>query len=92
MKYWLLACLFFSKALLAEYRVYQYYVKSKNLTMQIGSGDAQLLLTTLDPSAMIAYHGGPSAVDVTLQRTWMCPGYTGNKKTYCSPAGEDEAP
>jgi hypothetical protein len=72
----------------AEYRVYQYMIKSKNLTAQIESGEAQPFITTLDPQSLLAYHGGTSSLQATLLRTWMCPGYTGQAKPYCPHPGE----
>ena len=48
----------------AEYRVYQYLIKSKNLTHQVSTGDAQMEISTFDPQTFIRYHGGHSAIDV----------------------------
>ena len=64
----------------SEYRVYQYYVKPKyNLPQDLGP---YLVTSTLDPVSYVSYHGGNSSIEVNLLRTWMCKGYTGNKK-YC---------
>lgn len=66
---------------MAEYRVYQYYVKSK--TQNINSSDAQIITSTLNPRSYLSYNGGSSSVEISLLRSWMCPGHTG-KKELCS--------
>jgi hypothetical protein len=67
----------FSSAALAEYRVYQYYVRPKvqNLT-NVG---AELVTSTLNPVSYIAYHGGNTNVEVNLLRSWQCMGDTAGK-------------
>jgi hypothetical protein len=60
-----------------EYRVYQYYVRSK--VMNINPGNATLVTSTLDPISYAAYHGGKSSVEVNLLRSWMCMGNTAQK-------------
>ena len=65
----------------AEYRVYQYYIKSK--TNNITPPNAQLVTSTLDPSTYAAYHGGSLLVDINLLRSWICLGNT-SKKEICT--------
>ncbi len=67
---------------LAEYRVYQYFVRSKNTFIQ--DNPSYIVTSSLNPTAYVAYHGGPGNIEVDLVRTWMCPGHTGNRKEYCS--------
>ncbi|OFZ17163.1 MAG: hypothetical protein A2X86_01560 [Bdellovibrionales bacterium GWA2_49_15] len=67
----------------AEYRVYQYYVKAQvDLPY-----DAQsyITLSTFDPVAYLAYHGGRDSIRVELLNTWMCKGHTGGKELCPSP-------
>ena len=71
----------------AEYRVYQYYVKSKNPFVQ--DSKAYLRTDTLDPESYVRYHGGHDSIEVELIRSWVCKGYTGNFKKTC-PAPEEE--
>lgn len=71
----------------AEYRVYQYLVKSKNTQYMVSAAQARPVLSTLNPVAYRAYHGG-SSIDLTLMRTWMCPGYTGAGRAPCPAPGE----
>jgi len=66
----------------AEYRVYQYLVRPKTKEFLVNDSGAKTQKSTLNPVSFIAYNGGASAIDVTLLRTWMCPGNTG-KKDYC---------
>lgn len=66
------APLFYAKA---EYRAFQYFIKSRNYT--------NTLISTLNPVAFKAYHGGPVEIEINLLKTWMCPGYTGNFKAIC---------
>jgi hypothetical protein len=73
--------LFHSKFSFSEYRVYQYYVRPKiqNITI-VGS---ELVTSTLNPIAYIAYHGGNESVEVNLLRSWQCMGDT-SKAQVCS--------
>lgn len=71
----------------AEYRVYQYYIKSK--TNNITPPNAQLVTSTLDPSSYAAYHGGNLLVDISLLRSWICLGNT-SKKEVCTISGGRE--
>ncbi|MGZ3787242.1 MAG: hypothetical protein ACXVLQ_01895 [Bacteriovorax sp.] len=59
---------------LCEYRVYQYYVRTKiqNLTPV----SAELVTSTLDPISYVAYHGGSDSIEVSLLRSWQCMGNT----------------
>lgn len=66
----------------SEYRVYQYMVKPKTQDFLINDTGAKLIKSTLNPVSFIAYNGGEGAVDLTLMRSWMCPGNTG-KKEFC---------
>lgn len=66
----------------AEYRVFQYFVKSSNpLSMDQNSYQ---VTSTLDPTSFIAYHGGKESLSVDLVRSWMCYGNTA-KKQLCAP-------
>lgn len=64
-----------------EYRVYQYYVRSK--LQNINPGNAQLVTSTLNPTSYVAYHGGRGSIEVNLLRSWVCMGDT-SKKSVCS--------
>lgn len=71
----------FSTQVFAEYRVYQYYVKSK---MERFSATGNYLVTsTLDPTSYLSYHGGNEAIAIDLLRTWTCRGYTGGQAEHC---------
>lgn len=74
----------------AEYRVYQYLVKSKNSQFMVNAALARPVISTLNPVAYRAYHGGQS-IDLTLMRTWMCVGYTGQGRNPCPAPGEKAA-
>ena len=65
----------------AEYRVYQYFVKSKFNLPQDKEG--HLVTSTLDPVSYIAYHGGRQSIEIDLLRTWVCKGHTGYFKNFC---------
>ncbi|PIK15894.1 hypothetical protein [Halobacteriovorax sp. JY17] len=65
----------------AEYRVFQYYVKSKLRMPTDQSG--YLVTSTLDPVSYLSYHGGSTSLKVDLLRSWMCVGHTGNQKDLC---------
>ena len=39
---------------------------------------AELVTSTLNPLAYIAYHGGKESVEVNLLRSWQCMGDTSN--------------
>ena len=65
----------------AEYRVYQYFVKSKFNLPQDKEG--HLVTSTLDPVSYIANHGGRQSIEIDLLRTWICKGHTGYFKKFC---------
>jgi len=66
----------------AEYRAYQYMVKSNDPYAVATRAQSQYIVSTLNPAMYKSYHGG-SFVTVDLQRTWICPGYTGKNKPVC---------
>ena len=66
----------------AEYRAYQYLVKTNDSYAVATKANAQYLVSTLNPQMFKSYHGG-SFVSVDLLRTWICPGYTGKQKPVC---------
>ncbi len=70
-----------SKEALAEYRVYQYYVRSK--ISFLTNPKATLITSTLDPSSYAVYNGGASSIEVNLLRSWICLGNT-SKKAPCT--------
>lgn len=70
----------------AEYRVYQYVVKSRLKAPHAEKG--YVVTSTLDPVSYIAYHGGQDSIKVDLLRTWMCMGYTGQGQAICPAPGE----
>ena len=67
----------------AEYRVYQYYVKSRFILPQ--DKNSYIVTSTLDPVSYVAYHGGYDSIKVDLIRTWACVGHTGAGKKLCEP-------
>jgi hypothetical protein len=67
---------------LAEYRVYQYLVKSSDPYAVATKAQAQYITSTLNPQMYRTYHGG-NVASVDLLRTWICPGYTGSRKPIC---------
>ena len=66
----------------AEYRVFQYSIKSR-INNSADQPNARIVLSTLNPISYLAYHGGGSLISADLLRTWMCPGHTGNKIAFC---------
>ena len=77
----LLSLLAFSVTSHAEYRVYQYYVKS---VFKSPKDNSQYLVTSsLDPVSYLHYHGGSDNIKVDLLRTWTCEGYTGGDNQLC---------
>ncbi|PJB52825.1 MAG: hypothetical protein CO099_10535 [Bdellovibrio sp. CG_4_9_14_3_um_filter_39_7] len=71
----------FSLSANAEYRVYQYYVKSQNRYSM--DREAYLITSTMNPVTYQAYHGGADSIDIDLVRTWSCPGDTSQFKKIC---------
>ena len=78
----LIALVFCQTSISAEYRVYQYYVKSK--LQQPIDIKSYLVTSTLDPVSYLSYHGGNSSIRVDLLRSWMCKGHTGNYNSHCN--------
>lgn len=73
---------------MAEYRAYQYLIKSKiNPSNDELKTYTTIKNSTLSPTSFIAYNGGPSTIKIELIHTWMCPGYT-SKKPICKPLAQ----
>lgn len=71
----------------AEYRVYQYLVSPTYPIPQ--DGQSFIVTSTLHPKAYETYHGGSESIKVDLLRSWICKGFTGDKKEFCkSPLSE----
>jgi hypothetical protein len=70
-----------SQSLLAEYRVYQYYVQTK--LQNITNVPYEVVTSTLDPKSYVAYHGGTESISINLLRSWMCFGNT-SKQDVCT--------
>lgn len=66
---------------LAEYRAYQYLVKTNDQYAVANKAQAQYVTTSMNPQTFKSFHGG-SYVSVDMLRTWICPGYTG-KQVVC---------
>ncbi|MGE3610221.1 MAG: hypothetical protein AB7I27_11580 [Bacteriovoracaceae bacterium] len=64
---------------LAEYRAYQYLVKSRDPYAMTTNAAPQYITSNLNPQMYKSYHGG-SFISVELLRTWICPGHTARKK------------
>ncbi|MBC7429427.1 MAG: hypothetical protein H7336_12490 [Bacteriovorax sp.] len=64
-----------------EYRVYQYYVRTK--IDNINPANATIVTSTLNPTSYAAYHGGKLSLEVNLLRSWVCMGDT-SKQSVCS--------
>lgn len=78
----LLTTIFLSFSACAEYRAYQYLVKTSDPYAVATKSNAQYIVSTLNPQTFQSYHGG-GLVTVDLLRTWICPGYTGSRKIVC---------
>ena len=78
----LLTITLFSISAHAEYRAYQYIVKTNDPFAVATKSNAQYIVSTFNPQMFQRYHGG-SFVTVDLLRTWICPGYTGRNKAVC---------
>lgn len=76
----------FSEAF-AEYRVYQYYVKSK--VQNINSPNAQIVTSTLNPVSYLAYNGGSLSVEINLLRSWLCMGNTSQQEVCAISEGRE---
>jgi len=77
----ILLTLLFTAPAFGEYRVYQYYVRSK--LQNINPVNASLVTSTLNPTSYVAYHGGKLSIEVNLLRSWVCMGDT-SKQSICS--------
>ncbi len=86
-----LILLFLTPAVLAEYRAYQYLVKTNAAFAVATNARAQYLTSTLNPAMYQSYHGG-TFITVELLRTWICPGYTGLKTPICDHPYDKETP
>lgn len=75
----------------AEYRAYQYIVKSNDPYAVATKAKSQYIVSTLNPQNYQSYHGG-SFVTVDLLRTWICPGYTGRGQKICDHPYDKENP
>jgi hypothetical protein len=75
----------------AEYRAYQYLVKTNDPYAVATKAKAQYIVSTLNPQMYKSYHGG-SFVSVDLLRTWICPGYTGRGQKICDHPYDKENP
>jgi hypothetical protein len=90
-----LSFLFIMVSAQAEYRVYQYYIKSRHPSSI--DQEPYLVTSTLTPQAYLAYHGGAASLQIDLLRTWPCYGHTAFKET-CNPPllldnqNEDDTP
>lgn len=71
-----------SNPVLAEYRAYQYIVKTNDPYAVATRAPAQYVVSTLNPQVFSSYHGGKS-VSIEILRTWVCPGYTGRRTKTC---------
>lgn len=85
----LLLLTLFSTPVFAEYRAYQYLVKTNDPFAQATKAQAQYIVSTLSPQMYTRYHGG-SYVSVDLLRTWICPGYTGRQEVCEHPYDKGE--
>lgn len=83
--------LLFPVQALAEYRAYQYIVKTNDPFAVATKAEAQYIVSTLNPQMYKSYHGG-SFVSVDLLRTWICPGYTGKGQKVCDHPYDKEIP
>lgn len=70
-----------------EYRVYQYYVRSK--VQNINPPNAQVVTSTLNPTSYAAYNGGKLSVEVNLLRSWVCMGNTSHKDVCAMSEGRE---
>ena len=85
--FWIVPIFLVGSTIHAEYRVYQYIVRSNT---EINKDTQPYIVTsTLDPISYLSYHGGDSLLNVDLMRTWMCKGYTGNHTDHCPSVGAE---
>lgn len=81
MKLGLILLLLTPFSLLAEYRVYQYSIRTT--IPQKDDTDSYTVVSTLDPVSYRSYHGGSQSIQINLIRTWMCMGHTGHGQYLC---------
>lgn len=67
----------------AEYRAYQYYVRSRYPSPF--DKKTYIVTSTLDPVSYLSYHGGEEAISTELIRSWMCKGHTAKLRPCPSP-------
>jgi hypothetical protein len=92
MNRWITGFLFMLPSLssFAEYRAYQYLVKTNDPYAVATKAPAQYIVSTLNPQMYSRFHGG-ALISVDLLRTWMCPGYTGRRLPVCDHPYDQEA-
>lgn len=91
MKFLLLSLLALPTLALAEYRAYQYVVKTNDPYAVATLAESQYIVSTLSPQMYKSYHGG-SYVKIDLLRSWICPGYTGKGQKICDHPYDKESP
>lgn len=79
----------YSNLAFAEYRVYQYSVRTVLEKPQ--DNQSYTVVSTLNPVAYQAYHGGADSINLDIVRTWTCAGHTGNGKDICESPEEQIA-
>lgn len=89
--FWIFTNLLLTASAGAEYRAYQYMVKTNDPFAVATKAQAQFIVSTLNPKAYQSYHGG-QFVAVDLLRTWICPGYTGKGQKICDHPYDKENP
>lgn len=60
-----------------EYRIYQYWVKAPDREK------GELITSSLDPRAYIAYYGKGPGTTISLMRSWICYGDTSGHQSPC---------
>lgn len=85
----LFCVVFWAQAGRAEYRVFQYLVKSKYFLPR--NNNPYIVTSTFDPVTYLAYHGGESSLNIELLRSWMCYGNT-SKRKFCNPPRKNKLP
>jgi hypothetical protein len=78
----LITTLMLSGSAFAEYRAYQYLVKTTDPYATATKADSRYIVSSMNPENYRRFHGG-SLVTIDLLRTWICPGYTGRGTTPC---------
>ena len=87
MKIWGIIAVFVSLAgpAWAEYRLYQYLIKPRQMETVGSPPQAYLTISSLDPISYQSYHGGTGIQEIGLLRSWMCMGHTGGKESCLAP-------